>query len=31
MKKGEETPEKKIRSEAQGKENLVLRPWLRTY
>ena len=31
MKRGEGSAEKPIRSEAHGKENLVLKPWLRTY
>ena len=31
LKRGEGSDEKPIRSEAHGKENQVLKPWLRTY
>ena len=31
QRRGEGSEEKQIRSEAHGKENQVLKPWLRTY
>ena len=31
LKRGEGTPERKLRSEVEGKENLTLNPYLRRY